>query len=191
MKPGTILVTGANSPAATELITLLRNKYGINNVIAADKAPRAQSTQDPYERLDPTQNIQLKKVLINHGITQVYHMDGLSSDPIDPVGSWNLQLKSLITLLEVARECSIAKIFWPAPTGDQLSVPRMVGIAGQLWCKWYNDKYGMQIRTLSYHPSSPSEIIRGSIHLMESTQEASHGHNGQQSLIETTYSTNR
>jgi len=74
---------------------------------------------------------------------------------------------ALINVLDVARESGIDKVFWPSsiavfgsntpqdqtPQHTVMNPATVYGIsklAGERWCEYYNDKYGLDVRSLRY-----------------------------------------
>jgi nucleoside-diphosphate-sugar epimerase len=76
-------------------------------------------------------------------------------------------MTGLLNVLEVARQAKLSKVFWPssiaafgpstprdnAPQIGAMDPKTVYGIsklAGEHWCAWYAEKYGMDIRSLRY-----------------------------------------
>tara|TARA_R110001592_G_scaffold71963_2_gene219633 strand:- start:1747 stop:2691 length:945 start_codon:yes stop_codon:yes gene_type:complete len=165
----TILVIGSSGQIGTELIEELRKQYGKQNVIASDiKEP--QSNQDnPFEVLDILNKEQLLKIVEKHNVKEVYLLAALLSATAEknPEFAWELNMNSLFNVLNLAKDGIIKKIFWPSsiavfgPTTPKRDTPQytimepstVYGIskqAGERWCEYYHEKYGVDVRSIRY-----------------------------------------
>ncbi|TRX55560.1 NAD-dependent epimerase/dehydratase family protein [Fulvivirga sp. M361] len=165
-----VLVIGAFGQLGSELTTALRNIYGDNNVVASDlKEPQDILSAGPTEQLDVRDKQTLSQIVDKHGITQIYHLAAILSakGESDPKFAWQLNMDSLINVLELAREKQLDKIFWPSsiavfgPGTPKQNTPQdtvmdpntIYGIsklAGERWCAYYFEKYGVDVRSLRY-----------------------------------------
>ena len=167
----TILVIGASGQIGTELVMKLREMYGNNHVVASDIRPSSQEVMQsgPFEELDIMNEAGLHKIVKKHNITQVYLLAALLSANAEKnieLG-WNLNMRSLSHVLDLGREKVIKKIFWPSsiavfgPTTPKLMTPQytimepntVYGIskqAGERWCEYYFNKFGVDVRSLRY-----------------------------------------
>jgi nucleoside-diphosphate-sugar epimerase len=166
-----ILVIGCSGQIGSELTLELRNRYGNQNVIATDirPAPAEIAETGKFEILDVMDTAKLQLILEHEKITQVYHLAAILSGNAEkrPLASWDINMKSLINVLELARELKIKKVFWPSsiavfgPTTPRYNTPQytimepntVYGIsklAGERWIEYYYQKYGVDTRSLRY-----------------------------------------
>ncbi len=166
-----ILVIGCSGQIGSELTLELRKKYGFANVIATDIRPAPAEVADSgkFEILDVLDTAKLQLILEHEKITQIYHLAAILSGNAEkrPLASWNINMKSLINVLELARELKIKKVFWPSsiavfgPTTPRYNTPQytimepntVYGIsklAGERWIEYYYNKYGVDTRSLRY-----------------------------------------
>jgi nucleoside-diphosphate-sugar epimerase len=168
MKPIKILIIGACGQIGTELTTALRTKYGKDQVIAADRFQKSL-TPGPYQQLDVLNRGAIAHLVKQEKITQIYLLAAMLS----AVGeqnihaAWELNMNGLLNILEVAAAQQIDKVFWPSSIAvfgpsspkhlcpqDALAEPNTVyGIskrAGEYWCKYYFEKYNVDVRSLRY-----------------------------------------
>ncbi|TRZ76524.1 MAG: NAD-dependent epimerase/dehydratase family protein [Bacteroidetes bacterium] len=166
-----ILVIGCSGQIGSELTLELRKKYGFANVIATDIRPAPSEIADSgkFEILDVLDTSKLQLILEHEKITQVYHLAAILSGNAEkrPLASWEINMKSLINVLELARELKIKKVFWPSsiavfgPTTPRYDTPQytimepntVYGIsklAGERWIEYYYNKYGVDTRSLRY-----------------------------------------
>jgi len=171
MKKDTILVIGACGQIGAELTTALRKVYGDYHVIAADlKAPcDVWESNGPYEQLDVLNRGALSALIARYDITQVYLLAAMLSATGErhPQKAWQLNMQSLLNVLELACEKNLSKIFWPSsiavfgpgapreqcPQQALLDPSTVYGIskaAGENWCRYYFNKHGLDVRSLRY-----------------------------------------
>lgn len=164
-----ILIIGAGGQIGIELSAELSKIYGNNNVISSDlKAPAAEQ-ENPFEVLDALDRDALFGLVKKHNVTQVYHLAALLSatGEQNPMFAWKLNMESLFHVLDLAKEKHIKQIYWPSsiavfgPTTPQEKTPQytvmepstIYGIskqAGERWCEWYFNKFGVDVRSLRY-----------------------------------------
>lgn len=165
-----ILIIGACGQLGTELTGKLRVLKGHENVIATDLRPEpVPSLSDgPYEQLDILDKSRFHELIDKYNIKQVYHLAAVLSakGEQDPHFAWKLNMESLLTVLEAGRE-KINKIYWPSsiavfgPNTPKVNTPQntvmnpntVYGIskqAGERWCEYYFEKYGVDVRSLRY-----------------------------------------
>lgn len=171
MRAEKILVTGACGQIGTELVPALRAKYGRENVIASD---RHLVTEDLvrdglYVKADVMNRVMLERVMSHGGVTQVYHLAAVLSakGESDPKGAWELNMQSLLNVLEAARKRKHCRVFWPSsiavfgPSSPRAACPQQAvmepstvygisKLAGEQWCRYYFEKYGLDVRSLRY-----------------------------------------
>ncbi|MEI7498948.1 MAG: NAD-dependent epimerase/dehydratase family protein [Bacteroidota bacterium] len=166
-----ILVIGCSGQIGSELTLELRKIYGESNVIATDirPAPPEIFGTGPFEILDVLDAPKLQLILEHEKITQIYHLAAILSGNAEkrPLASWDINMRSLMNVLELARELKIPKIFWPSsiavfgPSTPRLNTPQytimepntVYGIsklAGERWIEYYFNKYGLDTRSLRY-----------------------------------------
>ncbi|HEX2786318.1 MAG TPA: NAD-dependent epimerase/dehydratase family protein [Ignavibacteria bacterium] len=166
-----ILVIGCAGQIGSELTLALRKVYGENNVFATDirKAPKEITHSGPFQILDVMDEKRLIHFVIRYKITQIYLLAAVLSGNAErlPLQAWDINMKSLLNVLDLSREVGIKKVFWPssiAVFGDttpktdtpQLTImePSTVygisKLAGERWCEYYHNKFGMDIRSVRY-----------------------------------------
>lgn len=166
-----ILVIGASGQIGVELTMALRKIYGNNNVIASDlreQNPLLQGT-GPYVSLDVMNKEMLHVQVIRQGITQIYLLAAILSatGEKNPNLAWNLNMQGLLNVLDIAREEKLHKVYWPSsiavfgPTSPKVDCPQQTIIepvtvygiskyAGEFWCNYYHQRYGVDVRSLRY-----------------------------------------
>jgi nucleoside-diphosphate-sugar epimerase len=171
MTSETLLIIGAAGQLGTELTAELRSIHGNANVIASDinKPSNAQLNEGPFEMLDATDADRLAAIIDQYKVTQVYLLAAILSakGEQNPRFAWQLNMQSLLNVLEIAREKKLNKVYWPSsiavfgPTSPVDHTPQdcvmdpntVYGIskqAGERWCAYYFEKYGVDVRSLRY-----------------------------------------
>ena len=166
-----IIVIGAGGQIGTELVSALRAQYGSQNVIASDLGENCPAMLDggPYVQLDILNRESVRTFIIENNIKQVYLLAALLSATAEknPEFAWSLNMEGLFTILDLAKEKYVEKIFWPSsiavfgPTTPPVHTPQhtimepstVYGIskqAGERWCEYYFNTYGIDVRSLRY-----------------------------------------
>ena len=119
MKKDRILVIGAAGQIGTELTVELRRVYGNSHVFATDiKMSSDEVVQSgPFQILDVMNDKMLIHFIIRNKITQIYHLAAVLSGNAEklPVQAWNINMESLLNVLEIARMVeTVKRIFWPS-----------------------------------------------------------------------------
>ncbi|RKR82097.1 nucleoside-diphosphate-sugar epimerase [Mucilaginibacter gracilis] len=156
------LVIGACGQLGTELTRALRRKYGWKNVIAADIHPALDTSQREglYVQLDVLNKKKLGYLIRHRGIKQIYHLAAVlsASGEQNPAKAWDINMQGLLNVLDVAKESGVEKIFWPSSIAvfdhrAEVNPSTVYGIskaAGEQWCQYYFNKYGLDVRSLRY-----------------------------------------
>ncbi len=166
--PEKILVTGANGQIGRVLTQALREQHGRKNVIASDIVPTAEDNE-PYLFLDILNETRLHEIVEDNGITQVYHLAAIlsASGEWNPLKTWNINLNGLLTILNLAKDGKINRIFFPSTiavfgrTTPRMNTPQDVPllpetiygvskVSGELLCHYYHQKYGVDVRSVRY-----------------------------------------
>lgn len=166
-----LLVIGSSGQIGSELTLALRNVYGGSNVIACDiRFPNDEVKESgPFELLDALDADRLHSVVGRYKITQIYHLAAILSGNAEkkPLSSWNINMSSLMNVLELAKELGLKKVFWPSsiavfgPTTPRIFTPQntvmepttVYGIsklAGERWMEYYFRKFGVDTRSIRY-----------------------------------------
>jgi nucleoside-diphosphate-sugar epimerase len=167
----TILIIGASGQIGNELTQEMRAIYGNSNVIASDirEGGEEMMTSGPFEIIDATDKEAVLKVVKKYNVSQVYLLAAMLSVTAEqfPKKAWDLNMNSLLGVLDLAKEKHIKQVFWPSsiavfgPTTPKENTPQktimepstVYGIsklAGEFWCNYYHEKYGVDVRTIRY-----------------------------------------
>ena len=165
------IVIGAGGQIGTELVAELRRRRGNEMVIAADikDEPTAALADGPYVAMDVLDRDLVRSFIIENEIKEVYLLAALLSATAEkhPDFAWKLNMESLFTILDLAKEGYIEKIFWPSsiavfgPTTPRVNTPQFTvmepstvyGISkqtGERWCEYYFNKHNVDVRSIRY-----------------------------------------
>ena len=166
-----ILIIGSCGQIGIELVLELRKIYGNQNVIASDiKEEHPTSIAGgPYYQLDIMNVQKLKAIVKENDIKEIYLLAALLSANAEkkPLFAWDLNMQGLFNVLELAKDKLINKVFWPSsiavfgsnspanstPQHTVMEPSTVYGIsklAGERWCEYYHNKYGVDVRSIRY-----------------------------------------
>ncbi|MEY4659897.1 MAG: NAD-dependent epimerase/dehydratase family protein [Crocinitomicaceae bacterium] len=166
-----IIVIGSCGQIGTELVLALRTIYGNEAVVAADLKDECPEilANGPYLKMDILDREAVRSFIIEQKIDEVYLLAALLSATAEknPDFAWKLNMEGLFTILDLAKEGHVKKIFWPSsiavfgPTTPADMTPQhtvmepstVYGIskqAGERWCEYYFHKFGVDVRSIRY-----------------------------------------
>jgi nucleoside-diphosphate-sugar epimerase len=163
-----ILVTGAFGQIGSELIPALYKEFGKDMVIAMGHSNISPDFNGILEKADTRDKGEILRIIKKYDIGTVYHLVSLLSvkGEIDPSLTWDINMNGLKNVLDLGVEFNL-KIFWPSsiaafgPTTPKEETPQntilepttMYGVtklAGEGLCRYYNKKYGLDVRSIRY-----------------------------------------
>jgi nucleoside-diphosphate-sugar epimerase len=166
-----VLVIGAAGQIGTELVLALEQQYGYENVLASDvrSEPTAALSKSNYIVLDVLNADALKQIVLDNNVKEIYLLAALLSATAEknPEFAWRLNMDGLFNVLNLAKDKLIEKVFWPSsiavfgPSTPKNNTPQQTvmepstvyGIskqAGEQWCNYYHEKYGVDVRSIRY-----------------------------------------
>lgn len=165
-----ILVIGACGQLGTELTFALCELHGNNHVLATDiRKPDSSMFECSFEILNAMDKDGLETLVTEYNISQIYHLAAILSakGEENPTFAWELNMKSLLNVLEIAKKHELDKIYWPSSIAvfgpstpidntpqntimDPNTVYGISKLAGERWCAYYFEKYGVDVRSLRY-----------------------------------------
>ncbi len=169
MEKERILVIGAGGQLGSELTEQLAAKFGVENVVPTDiKEPVSHRYQN-FEALDVLNQSALNAFIKKNRFTQMYHLAAVLSatGEKNPAFAWRLNMDGLFHVLEAAVNFKISKVYWPSSIAvfgpgtprentpqdtvmDPTTVYGISKLAGERWCAWYHNKYGLDVRSIRY-----------------------------------------
>ncbi len=166
-----ILVIGAGGQLGQELVRTLVAVFGEDAVVASDINPEKGMylPNCHFEPLNIFATERMASVIRKYRIKQIYHLAAiLSADgEVDPHASWQVNLDGLLLVLDTAKRMHVEKVFWPSSIAvfggntekkdtrqhTVIQPNTAYGIAkaaGELWCRYYHKRYGLDVRSLRY-----------------------------------------
>jgi len=163
-----ILIIGSNGQIGTDLLFELKQKYSDKKIITSDiKEPQKKDADFVF--LDATDQVAMRKVILEYEIGEVYLMAAILSGNAEkmPNKAWDINMSILFNALELAKEGLIKKIFWPSsiavfgPHTPRINTPQytimdpntVYGIsklAGERWIEYYKSHYNIDVRSVRY-----------------------------------------
>lgn len=166
-----IIVLGSNGQIGTELVTALRKTYSEDNVIACDiRRPDYDiKNSGPFEFVNVLEKDTLNDIFKKYKPTQVYLLAALLSatGEQNPKLAWDLNMNGLLNILDLAITYKTARVYWPSSIAvfgpnspkdftpqfcvmDPNTVYGVSKLAGERWCEYYFQKYGLDVRSIRY-----------------------------------------
>ncbi len=171
MKSEKILLLGSCGQIGVELTLALRAQYGNDAVIATDikeEHPLLKGS-GPFYQVDVMDINAVLALVKKESITQIYLLAALLSATGEkmPLKAWDINMTSLLQILELSVQEKIAKVYWPSSiavfgsTTPKQATPQktiiepetVYGIskyAGENWCQYYAKRYGLDVRSIRY-----------------------------------------
>lgn len=165
-----VLIIGASGQIGTELTFALREIYGEDHVIASDLKPNPMHRdKGRFIQLDALDRKALYELVHREKITQIYLLAAMLSATAEQhvEAAWKLNMDSLFNVLELAKENNAIRVYWPSsiaafgPNTPKTDVPQFTvmdpstvygisKLSGELWCDYYNRRWGVDVRSLRY-----------------------------------------
>lgn len=165
------LVIGAAGQLGIELVLQIQSEFGPKSVDISDiRVPDSDlALRSKFLHLDATDDAALSKILAEGKYDEVYHLAAMLSATGErkPLAAWDLNMQSLLNVLEAAKEGHVKRVFWPSSIAvfgpktpknnvqqdaplDPTTVYGISKQAGECWCRYYHEKYGVDVRSVRY-----------------------------------------
>ncbi|MHA2379304.1 MAG: NAD-dependent epimerase/dehydratase family protein [Candidatus Thorarchaeota archaeon] len=177
-----ILVTGSYGQIGTELVGVLRKKYGGENVIATGrkKPPEILRGDGSYQRLDILDTTQLQTMLVDFDIDIVIHNASVLSGTGEknPQLAYRTNVEGTYNVMEAVRILGLDQALVPSsiaafgPSTPRENTPNdvitrptsMYGVTKvfvELFGEYYHLRYGVDFRSLRYPGVISAEALPG------------------------------
>jgi nucleoside-diphosphate-sugar epimerase len=164
-----ILLIGSEGQLGSELSAALIARHGKEAVICSDLRNPRPELDRRFLVLDALDMVAIEKVLVDEKISQVYLLAAVLSatGEKNPDFAWKLNMGSLLGLLDLAVKYKLDRVFWPSsiaafgpqtpkvntpqsPYMDPNTVYGISKLSGELWCQYYHQRFGLDVRSLRY-----------------------------------------
>jgi nucleoside-diphosphate-sugar epimerase len=164
-----ILILGSEGQLGSELSVILQQKHGLHNVICSDIRNGKPEANRRFLELDVLNAEAIEKVIIEENITTIYLLAAVLSakGETNPNFAWKLNMDSLLHVLNFAVKHKVNRVFWPSsiaafgpttprdhtpqlPYMDPTTVYGISKLSGELWCQYFFNRYGLDVRSLRY-----------------------------------------
>lgn len=158
-----IMVIGAAGQIGSELMPVLRKKYGDDNVLATDIIKK--DNVGLFEFIDVTKKKSIENIIRKYKINIIYHLAAILSakGEENPVLAWRVNTGGTYNVLEAGLKYRIKRIFIPSsiaafgpetprdntPQETILRPKTMYGltkVTGELLGDYYVEKYNLDVR---------------------------------------------
>lgn len=166
----TTLIIGSEGQLGTELYSALISKQPANSVICSDlRNAFPDNTSRIFVNLDVTNSAALEAIIQEHGVKRIYHLAAILSakGEQNPQMAWHINMTGLLNVLELGVKYNLERVYWPSsiaafgPNTPRIDTPQycvmdpntvygMSKQVGELWCRYYHEKYGLDVRSLRY-----------------------------------------
>ncbi|MBN1538610.1 MAG: NAD-dependent epimerase/dehydratase family protein [Candidatus Thermoplasmatota archaeon] len=178
-----ILVTGSAGQIGSELVMVLRDRYGNDDVVAGTnrtQPSKAVQESGPVEVCNINDKGQLHSIVDRYDIDTIYNMAAILSAVGEqkPLLAWHVNMDGFHNVLECAREKELARVMNPSsiaafgPETPRMNTPQetvlkpktMYGVtkvAGELLGDYYFKRFGVDVRGVRYPGIISSETLPG------------------------------
>jgi len=178
-----ILVTGAFGQIGSELIVELRKRYGSDNVVAVGHKTKPSGnllSSGPFGFVDVSRRETVEEFVKKYDVDTIYHLAAILSvaGEKNPQLTWEVNMKGLYNILEIAKENGLVRVFWPSsiavfgPETPRRNAPQetvlrprtiygVTKVAGELLCDYYVRRFGVDVRGVRYPGIISSETPPG------------------------------
>lgn len=161
-----VLVTGASGQIGEELVAALRK---VNNKVYPSDIRIPDEPPENFLELDVLDKARMREIVQEYEIEEIFHLAAILSakGEENPMLAWRVNLESVLTVLELAAEFKLFKVFIPSSIAvfglgtPKIKTPQhtvtapdtvygITKLAGERWCNYYHYKKGVDIRSLRY-----------------------------------------
>ncbi len=139
-----------------------------NNVLATD-ITKTTPLNCAFTYLDVLDYENLAAIVKRHRIEVIYNLAAILSakGEVNPFKTWEVNTQAFLNVAKISLAAGVKKIFWPSsiavfgPTTPKEHTPQQTvmepstvygisKLAGERWCEYYFNKYGVDVRSIRY-----------------------------------------
>jgi len=169
MKRSATLIIGSSGQLGSELASTLLRENPDQTLICSDLHQGTAPDGALFETLDVLDKQKLEDMIQRHGVQEIYHLAAMLSakGEQNPAMAWRLNMEGLLNVLDLAVKHKLGRVFWPSsiaafgpgsprdlvpqlPVMDPRTVYGISKLSGELWCQYYFQRYGLDVRSLRY-----------------------------------------
>lgn len=163
------LIIGSSGQLGSELASTLLKERPDKILICCDLHQGPAPDGAIFETLDVLDKSKLEDMIRRHGVQEIYHLAAMLSakGEQNPAMAWRLNMEGLLNVLELSVKYGVGRVFWPSsiaafgpgtprdlvpqwPVMDPRTVYGISKLSGELWCQYYVQRFGLDVRSLRY-----------------------------------------
>lgn len=167
--PSVALIIGSSGQLGSELASALLKERPDQTLICSDLHQGTAPDGALFETLDVLDKPRLEDMIKRYGIQEIYHLAAMLSAKGEqkPEMAWRLNMEGLLNVLDLSVKHGVGRVFWPSsiaafgpgtprdlvpqwPVMDPRTVYGISKLSGELWCQYYFQRFGLDVRSLRY-----------------------------------------
>ncbi|NBU71071.1 MAG: NAD-dependent epimerase/dehydratase family protein [Bacteroidetes bacterium] len=163
------LIIGSSGQLGSELASTLLKERPDKTLICSDLHQGPAPDGAIFETLDVLDKSKLEDMIRRHGVQEIYHLAAMLSakGEQNSAMAWRLNMEGLLNVLELSVKYGVGRVFWPSsiaafgpgtprdlvpqwPVMDPRTVYGISKLSGELWCQYYVQRFGLDVRSLRY-----------------------------------------
>lgn len=168
-KTSVVLIIGSSGQLGSELASALLKEQPDKLLICSDLHPMPAPAGAVFETLNVLDKPSLEDLIRRHNVQEIYHLAAMLSakGEQNPEMAWRLNMDGLLNVLDLAVKYQVERVFWPSsiaafgpgtprdrvpqlPVMDPRTVYGISKLSGELWCQYYVQRFGLDVRSLRY-----------------------------------------
>lgn len=163
------LILGSEGQLGTELRRALLERLDPGQLLCTDLKMGEEAHSSRFMKLDLLDTAALQEVFEANRPQRVYLLAAMLSATGEarPKDAWRLNMDGLISVLDLCVRYKVERVFWPssiavfgphstknpAPQSgymDPMTVYGISKLSGELWCRYYHERHGLDVRSIRY-----------------------------------------
>ncbi|MFM8976832.1 MAG: NAD-dependent epimerase/dehydratase family protein [Bacteroidota bacterium] len=163
------LILGSEGQLGSELRLALRERMDPSLLLCTDLKAGADAGLARFETLDILDFKAVEALMERVKPRHVYLLAAMLSakGEANPGAAWRLNMDGLISVLDLSLRFGVERVFWPSSIAvfgpesprdpavqagymDPKTVYGISKLSGELWCRYYHEVHGLDVRSLRY-----------------------------------------